>query len=204
MYLCRSHIRHRNRPRLCRTRKINLVRTSPRASPTPCGNSALLCRLRRPGNSRSHPGQSVCTAASRHTAPGCICPGSSPRTWRWRPTLQHPAAEVRRALWWGAETSLDAGESPSKAGAAAGGSGGGAGAAAGGFRMCGLFGESRSRGSPLEDSSGVTSGSSGCMVISDEQLCFAHGLPLVNFLIPVLSSLLPVSPLFRNPVWKWD
>lgn len=108
-YLCKFHIRLHNRLHLCKTHRIILVHTSPRASPTQCGNSAPLCRLHRPDNSRSHPGLSACTAASRHTAPPRICRGSSPRTWHWRSTHQHLALRARRALWGAEETSRDAG-----------------------------------------------------------------------------------------------
>lgn len=107
-HLCRCHIRLHSRPHPCRTRRIIPVRTSLRASRTPCGSSAPLCRPHRPGNSRSHPRRCVHTAASRRTAPRCICPGSSPRTWYWVPTLQHRAQEVRTRQWGGEKTSLSA------------------------------------------------------------------------------------------------
>lgn len=192
-HLCRSHIRLRNRPHPCRTRRIIPVRTSPRACPTLCGSSAPLCWLHRPGNSRSHPGPSVCTAASRRTAPRCICPGSSPRTWHWRPTPRRLALEVRTTQWWGGETSLDAGRRAC-------------------WRlvlMCGLGERQRERrGLPLGDLSGVTYGSSGCMVISNGQLCFAHDLPssISSFRCcrPSFLFFLSVRPLFRDPAWKWD
>lgn len=189
VYLCKSHIRLHNRPHLCRTRRKIPVRTSPRASPTLCGSSAPLCRLHRPGNSRSHPGPSVCTAVSRHTAPRCICRGSSPRTWHWRPTPQHLALWVKTALWWGEKTSRDAGRELVK-----------------GLLSFGCLGKRRQRsGPPLADLSQW----------SDLWFIRLYGyqrwttlfctlLALVNFLIPVLSSFLPVSPLFRNPAWKWD
>lgn len=163
-HLCKSHTRLHNRLHPCRTRRIIPVRTSPRASPTLCGSSAPLCRLHRPGNSRSHPGRSVCSAASRHTAPRCICRGSSPRTWHWRPTPQHLALWVKTRLWWGGETSLGAGRVGELV-----------------ERLLSLWmsalRERRRSGAPLGDLSGVTYGSSGCMVISSEQLCFAHDLP---------------------------
>lgn len=75
-YLCKRHIHLHSRPRPYRTRRIILVRTSPRAFQTPCGSSVPLCRLHRPGNSRSHPGLSVCSAEFLHTDPRCIALGS--------------------------------------------------------------------------------------------------------------------------------
>lgn len=108
-YLCRCRTRPRNRPRPCKTRRITPVRTSLRACRTPYGSSAPLCRRRRPGNSRSHLARSVCSAASRRTAPRCICRGSWRRTWRRRPMPPPPAAGARWAPWRRAETSLDAG-----------------------------------------------------------------------------------------------
>lgn len=158
-YLCRCRTRPRNRPHPCRTRRITPVRTSPRACRTPCGSSAPLCRRRRPGNSRSHPARSVCSAASRRTAPRCICRGSWRRTWRWRPTPPRPAAGARRAPWRRAETSLDAGFS------------------AGGRREEVQGAEGSWQGCARGDLSRVPCGSSGWMVISDGQLCFAHDLP---------------------------
>lgn len=163
LYLCKFHIRLRNRPRPCKTRRTTRGRTSPRACPTPCGNSAPLWPRRRPGNSRSRPGRSVRSAASRRTAPRCICRDSSPRTWRWGSTPRRLAPRLRRGAWWGEKTSLDAGGRGGRTRVSAG--------------WALVRGRGAGAGSPRADLSGVTQGSSGWMVISDEQLCFAHGLP---------------------------
>lgn len=191
-YLCKSHIRLHNRLLPCKTRRIIPVRTSPRASPTLCGNSAPLCRLHTPGNSRSHPGPSVCSAASRRSAPRCIYRGSSPRTWRWGSTPPHPALEVRTAQWWGEKTSLDAARAPWLCGGLPS------------VAWAPVFVKTQRSGPPFGDLSGVTYGASGCMVISDEQLCFAHGLPSSISSFRCCRPFLPASPLFRNPVGKWD
>lgn len=164
-YLYKCHIRLRNRLRPCRTRSIIPDHTWLRASPTLCGNSALLCRLRRPGNSRSHPGLTVRTSAPRRTAPRCICPGSSQRTWLRCPKPWHPAPGVRTARWWGAETSPDRSrQSPGRWWKAA-------------VLWCWRSGKRQASASAPRDLTGVTCRSSCCAVISDEQLCFAHGWP---------------------------
>lgn len=185
-YLCRPHIRLHNRPHPCRTHKIIPVRTSPRACRTLCGNSAPLSRLHRPGNSRSHPGPSECTAACRRTAPRCICRGSSPRTWHLRPMPQRLAQEVRTAPRWGGETWLDAGR---------------------------LESSSRWADSGSEREKRTTSGRLEWSDLRFIRLdgyqqwttLFCTWLALVNFLIPVLSSFfVSQTPFFRDPAWKRD
>lgn len=174
-YLCKCRIHLHNRPRPCRTRRIILVRTSPRACRTRCGSSALPCRRHRPDNSRSRPGRSVCSAASPRTAPRRICPGSSPRTWRWSPTAPHPAPGGRRAPRPGAETSLDE---------LSGGWGG------------------RSRGA---DHLWVTPADWPELhrlpgVFSIRQVCFAHDLPSSISSFRCCRPFCQPCALFRNPV----
>lgn len=57
--------------------------------------------------------------------------------------------------------------------------------------------ETERRRPPLGDPSGLTGGSSGCKVISNEQLCFAHDLP------PSISSFRPPHP-HPFPPWHSD
>lgn len=104
--LCKCHIHLHSRPHLCRTRRIIPVRTWLRASQTQCDSNVPLCLPHRPGNNRSHPALSVCSAASSRTGPHCTAQGSSPRTWHLLPKRQHYALWIWRILWKGENTSL--------------------------------------------------------------------------------------------------